>query len=731
MARKFLMDKGAIRSRLLIVFTALIVLICFLCYNLFKVMVMMSPKYKAMAIEQWTSEVKIAAKRGKILDRFGNELAVSGNVYRVDLDLNTIRNYLIKNKVMTMKELGNKLSQYLEMPLNDVEKELNKKFKDGRPMGSAILARRVDKEKADKVTSLKVDGVIVSPDTKRYYPNGSLLSQVIGHTNSDGNGLTGVELKYDSYLKGTPGVRTAEIDKNSKELPYTISEYSKPIDGKDVVLTIDKNMQYFADKYADEALVNNKAKAVTIIIMDPKTGEILALANKPDYDLNQPWDKGKSSTELQKQWRNRAVSDTFEPGSIFKVITSVAAMSEGVVHEDDKFNCGGSITIANRTIHCWKRTGHGAENFVDIIKNSCNVGFATLGERLGGAKLNEYISKLGFGRKTGVDLPGEAKGIIKPTAKIGPVDAATIAFGQTDTVSMMQYLQAFNAVANGGYLITPHVMKDIVHYDGSGKEVVDKNYDNYNKTKVIDENIAKTLRGYLEQVVSNGGGKKAYIAGYHIAGKTGTAQKPNPNGGGYESGKYIASFAGMAPANDPKVTVFVSIDEPDPSNYYAGQISAPVGQKVFNDLFNYLSIKPDVSSDESSKSMLNDVVIPDLRGNKKSDALKTLKDLKLEVDVQGSGDYVTNISPLPGVTVKEGTKIILYTGDSGNYNSNGEVVVPDLTGYSKKDAEKIINSLGLKVKFSGDGIVDDQDIKPKTQVHKDTVINITLQEIDD
>ncbi|WP_234119950.1 stage V sporulation protein D [Clostridium hydrogenum] len=731
MAKKFLVDKAAIKSRLLGVFLIFIVLICFLFYSLFRIMVLMSPKYKAMAIEQWTSEVKIAAKRGEILDRFGQELAVSGNEYRVDLDLNTIKNYITKKKNITLDELANKLTSALEIPKEDVLKQLNRKFHDGRPMGSAILARRVEKSKADKVSALKVDGVIVSPDTKRYYPNNNLLSQVIGHTNSDGDGLTGVELEYDKYLKGTPGVRIAELDKNSKNLPYTISEYTKPVDGEDVELTIDKNMQYFADKYADEALVNNKAKAVSILITNPKNGEILALANKPDYDLNNPWDKTKTSDELQKQWRDRAVSDTFEPGSIFKVITSVAAMSEGVVHENDKFNCNGSITIANRTIHCWKRTGHGAETFVDILKNSCNVGFATLGERLGGANLNKYISKFGFGTKTGVDLPGEAKGIIKKTDKIGPVEAATIAFGQTDTVSMMQYITAFNAVANGGYLITPHVMKDILHRDSSNKEIVDKTYSDYNKTKIIDENVTKTLRGYLEKVVSEGGGKKAYIAGYHIAGKTGTAQKPNPKGGGYESGKYIASFVGMAPADDPKVTVFVSIDEPDPSNYYAGQISAPVGQKLFNDIFNYLNIKPDASSDDTAKSLLKDVVIPDIRGMKKEDAIKKLKDLNLDYSIEGSGAYITNVSPLPGAVVKEGTKIILYTGDSANYNSNGDIVVPDLTGYSKANAESVLSSLGIKAQFSGSGVVDDQDIKPNSHVHKGTTLNITLEEVED
>ncbi|AAK80088.1 stage V sporulation protein D (sporulation-specific penicillin-binding protein) [Clostridium acetobutylicum] len=725
MPKRILVDKATIRNRIFIVFLILTCVIFLLCYKLFNVMVARSSRYKKMAQEQWTSEVKISAKRGRILDRNGEELAISGNVYRVDLDLNTIKNSLAEKK-MKMDELADRLSSALDMDKKDVSKQLNKKFKDGRPMGSAILTRRIDKDKANKVLAINVKGVMVSPDTKRYYPNSDFLSQVIGHTNSDGDGLTGVELKYNKYLKGKPGVRKAEIDKNSANLPYTISEYSKPLDGRDVVLTIDKNMQYFAEKYAQEALVNNKAKAVSILIMNPKNGEILAMANKPDYDLNDPWDKSKSYDELQKSWRNRVVSDAFEPGSIFKVITSSAAMSLGIVHENDKFNCGGSITVAKKTIHCWKRTGHGEETFVDILKNSCNVGFAELGERLGAKNLNDYINKFGFGRKTGIDLPGEARGIIRPTNKIGPVDLATIAFGQSNTVSMVQYMQAFNSVANGGYLITPHVMREISHVENN-RQVVDKEYSDYNKKRILDESMTATLRGYLEKVVSEGGGKKAFIDGYHIGGKTGTAQKPNPNGGGYEHGKYIASFVGMAPASDPKITVMVSIDEPDPSNYYAGQISAPVGQKVFNDIFNYLGIKPDTSSSDAAKSMLKDVVIPNIRGMKKEDAIKTLKNLNIDADVDGNGEYVSNTTPIPGITVKEGTKVVLYTGDSPNYNNN-DVIVPNLTGYSKKEAEETLKSLGLDFKISGDGVVESQSIDAGKQVNKGTVLTLKLEE---
>lgn len=724
MTKKQFRDLVAIRYRLVIILGVLAFLLALLVGRLSYIAIVLSPKYKQMAIEQWTSEVKIAAKRGRILDRNGNELAVSGNVYRIDLDLNSIRAYLTVHKSFTLDSLAVKLSEVTGITKDKVVKALNSKTKDGNLAGSASLARRVEKNVADSVEQLKVNGIIISPDTKRYYVKDNFLSQVIGHTNSDGKGLTGVELQYDSYLAGKPGNRIAEIDRNSSELPYTVSEYTKPVEGKDLVLTIDEKINEFAEKCASQALSDNKAKAVSIIVSNPKNGEILAMVNKPDYNPNDAFDKTKSYEELQQQWRNRAVNDAYEPGSIFKVITATAALEEKVVKESDEFNCNGSITIANKIIHCWKRTGHGAQFFIDILKNSCNVGFATLGQRLGASNLNKWIVKFGFGQKTGIDLPGEAKGIVKSAAKMGPVDVATIAFGQANTVSMVQYLSAFNAVANNGKLITPHIMKKIVHYDNSNNEIIDKSYSSNEEKTVMDADVAKELRSDLEKVISEGGGKNAFIDGYHIAGKTGTAQKPNPKGGGYESGKYIASFAGMAPASDPQISIMISIDEPDPSNYYAGQIATPVAKQMFSDIFNYLNIKADVSSDNVTNSLLKDVLVPNVRGMKKADAFKLLKDSNLVFDADQNGDYITDITPLPGETVKEGTKVMLYTGGSSNYDSN--VVVPNLIGLSKEKATETLNKLGLKATFDGTGLVCEQDIDEGTKVTKGTTVKLEL-----
>ena len=703
------------------------ILFILLCFRLGYLMIIQSPKLKEIAKAQWTNEVKISAKRGRILDTNGVELAISANVYRIDLDMNTLRQTLAAKK-LTNDDIAPKISEALNMNVNDVKKILTKTLPNGLPLASATLKRRVEKEQADKVKDLKINGIIVSADTKRYYPRNNFLAHVLGHTNSDGAGLTGAELYYNKDLAGKPGVRISETDNKSKELPDTISEYTKPVDGNDVVLTIDEMIQSFCEKAAAQALSDNKAKAVTIIAMNPKNGEILAMVNKPDYNPNNPWEGAKTSDELQKLWRNRAVSDTFEPGSIFKVVTASAALAENKVSENDKFVCNGSVKISNRIIHCWKVGGHGVENFVDLLKNSCNIGFAEVGKRLGKDLLCKYISKFGFGQKTGIDLPGEAQGIIKNVKNVTDLDVATISFGQVNTVSCVQYLAAFNAVANGGTWIRPHIMKEISHYDeDSQSTVINRKYSDYGEKKVIDSNIAATLRGYLEKVISEGGGSKAFIDGYHIAGKTGTAQKAGK--GGYQTGKYIASFAGMAPSSNPSITLFVSIDEPDPSNYYAGQIAAPVAKTVFNDIFNYRAFKSDASKEDIENSLKKDVIIPEVRGLKKDEAVKILKDKGLGCDIDSDGGYIKDMTPKPGYEVKEGTKIVLYTGSTSDYNKI--VAVPDLRGMDSKGALNLLNGLGLKATITGSGLVSEQSIEAGKEVNKGTEIKLELNNFAD
>lgn len=689
-------------------------------------MIVKGKDYKEMAILQWTSDVRIAPQRGRILDRNEKELAISANVFRVDLDLNSLRDTTSKNK-LTMAGIAPDLAKILGMESKNVLSILTQTNAKGKPIGAAILKRRIDKDIADKIVdyakSNKLRGIVITGDTKRYYPNNNFLANVIGHTNSDGNGLTGVELYYDKYLSGVPGINLSETDRKSEALPYKISDYTKPINGKDVVLTIDEMIQYFCEKAATQAMIDNKAAAVTIIAMNPKNGEILGMANKPGYNPNDPWDLTKSFDENQKAWRNRAVSDTFEPGSIFKVVTATAAMEEKLVTDSDRFVCNGSTVVAGKTIKCWKTTGHGAQSFVDILKNSCNVGFMELGRRLGPEKLNKYIYLFGLGKKTGIDLNGEASGIIRPTKSMTTLDVATTSFGQSNTLSCVQYLTAFNAIANGGKLITPHVMKEIINYDDLNNKKVLQSYSNFNERRIIDESVTKQLRADLEQVIESGGGKKAYIAGYHIAGKTGTAQKISSTGPGYAPQKYVSSFAGMAPANDPQITLLINIDEPNPSNYYGGQIATVVAKQVFNDIFNYLSLKSDASSEEIGKSLLRDIIVPEVRGLKRAEAQKILKDNNLKLKLTTGGEVITDMTPKPGYTVKEGTEIILHTDTKVEYSNS--VIVPNVKGNSPEKASEMLNSLGLKVQFIGNGIVSEQSVEG-TEVKKGTTITLHL-----
>lgn len=728
MNKKVYSDRVKVKKRMFVILLGLTFLFTVLIGRLAYLMIYKGKEYKKLAINQWTSEVKISAKRGRILDRNKNELAISANVYRVDLDLNALRQTM-ESKKLTVEQVAASLSEVLEMSLDEVVKIINKKFPSGLPYGSATLKRRIEKPMADKIRELDIRGVLVSADTKRYYPNNNFLTHVLGHTNSDGEGLTGIEMYYNTILSGEPGKRIAEMDSTrTSELPYVISEFTEPEDGKDVVLTIDEMIQHFVEKAADQALKDNKAKAVTIIVSNPNNGEILAMVNKPDYDPNSPWIEGKSGDDLQAAWRNRAVNDTFEPGSIFKVFTMAAALDEKISPEGEIFNCNGSTTIGSNTIKCWNwyNGGHGSQSLIDILKNSCNVGFAELGRRLGKDRLASYISKYGFGQSTGIDLPGEAKGIVKKAASMAEIDLATISFGQANTVSTVQYIAAFNAAINGGKWIRPHLLKEVLRYDeATNKYVVDKEFDNYGEKQIISEETSKTLRAYLEKVVTEGGSKNAFIEGYRIGGKTGTAQKPI--GGRYVSGKYISSFAGMAPADNPLISLFVSIDEPDPSNYYGGQIAAPVGQQIFNDIFNYLSLKSDATLEEVAESLKKNIIIPEVRGMKKADGLKVLKEAGLDYKIDTEGEYIVDINPKPGYTVKEGSKILLYTGAADNYNK--VVVVPSLTGYGLERASQIINNLGLKLEYNGYGLVYYQSIAEGKEVTKGTTIHLKLEEV--
>jgi len=719
MEKRSYSDRTVERHRVFFLLFIFFIVLGVIAYRAFYLTVIKHDEYGGYAENQWTLNVQVEAKRGSILDRNGITLAASANVYRVDCDIQALRAYADKNYI-PLSKIAMDVSTVLQLNFDDVYKKIsNKNFEQ------AVLKRRVDKYVAASINSLGYYGIVTGADTERYYPNNNFLAQVLGFTNDNG-GAQGIELQYDSVLKGTPGMRLSEADINRQDLPYSIAKMVTPIPGKDVTLTIDELVQSFAEQIAQETLESTQAKGVRIMVMNPNNGEILAMVNKPDYNPNVGFDNSLTDAENNALFRNKLVSDAYEPGSIFKVFTAVAAMSEGKVSPNDIFVCGGSFTEGGRVVHCWKTSGHGAQTFVQILENSCNVGFHELGLRLGPEGLNKYIYGLELNKKTGIDLPGETVGIAKSTKSMTSLDLSIISFGQVNSMSAIEYMKGFNAVANGGYLITPHLMKDISHVDATtGEKVIDESYVP-EKRQFLDANICKELRLDLEKVISEGGGKKAYVEGYTIAGKTGTAQKISETGRGYESGKYIATFVGMVPADNPQLTVYISIDEPDPSNYYAGQIAAPAARDLFLKMFNHFSINPTVNP-ALSASLLQDMTVPEVRGLKVFDAGIKLKENRFVPEVQGNGEFVVDMNPKPGSMMTENSKVILYTSDDNKYNSI--VVVPKFVGMDSDKAMALAKELGFVATLEGHGIITEQNIEPSIEVDKGVKIILKSEEI--
>jgi stage V sporulation protein D (sporulation-specific penicillin-binding protein) len=427
-----------------------------------------------------------------------------------------------------------------------------------------------------------------------------------------------------------------------------------------------------------------------------------------------------------ESWKNRAVNENFEPGSILKVVTAAAAMEENLVNDSSRFYCRGSLKVSGANIRCWKSQGHGEQTFAQILQNSCNVGFMQLGEKIGKETLYKYYNAFGLGKRTNIDFPGEEKGILLPLNRVGPVELATEAFGQGIAVTAIQYMAAFGAIANDGKMIEPHLVKRITYTDEDGNTSVVKEVVPKVVKQVVSVETATKLRSILESVVTVGAGKKAYIEGYHVGGKTGTAQLVENRV--YAAGKYISTFVAMAPCNDPKFIIMVSIKEPDPTNYYSGSTAGPIVKTIMEDIFRYLDVQPDLNDIKNPK-VVREVIIPEVRGMTSADAQNVLKNNKINVDIQGTGNIVYDISPKPGISVKENTKIELYLGvETSNDN---KIAVPDFSGMTKKEILDIADSLGLNISFMGDGIGSTQDINEGTEVKKKTTVRIILEAPED
>lgn len=563
-----------IHRRMLLIYVWFIAVFCMLIVGkLAYLMIFKSEYYTEKALEVQERERKIKAPRGQILDRNGKVIASNKTVCTVSVIYNQIKN---PDKVIEI------LSKELEIDKEEVRKKVEKKSVREK------IKSNIPKETGDKIREYNLAGVKVDEDYKRYYPYESLASKVLGFTGADNQGIIGLEVQYEKYLKGVDGMIMTPTDSRGIEMENALEQRQEPIPGNDLVTSIDVNIQKYAEQIAYNTLEAKKANYVSIIVMNPNNGEILAMVNAPEFDLNNPYtlnyqlNKDVSAKEkqdlLNKMWRNQCTNDTYEPGSTFKVVTATAALENNVVDLNTTFSCPGFRIVDDRKIRCHKTTGHGSESFLQGTMNSCNPVFIDVGLKVGVKRFYQQMNKLGLMSKTGIDVPGEAGTIIHQIKNVGNVELATMSFGQSFQITPMQYLVAASAVVNGGKLVTPHFGIKSVNSDN---EVV-KKFDYEEKKGVVSKKTSDTMKYVLEKVVSEGTGSKGKVEGYKVGGKTATSQKL-PRG----SGKYIASFMGFAPADNPQVIAMAIIDEPQ-GIYYGGQVAAPVISKLYKNILPYL-----------------------------------------------------------------------------------------------------------------------------------------------
>lgn len=551
-------------------------------------MIFRADYYSEKADELHQRERAIKAARGEIYDRNGVLIAANKTVCTVSV---------IHSQISDEEEVIRILCGELGLSEETVRKRVTKVSARER------IQSNVDKEIGDRIREYNLDGVKVDEDYKRYYPYGTLASKVLGFTGSDNQGIIGLEVQYEEYLKGTDGLILTVTDAKGVELENTAEDRIDPINGKNLTTSLDVNIQRYVEQAAQKVLEKKNANSVSVLVMNPQNGEIYACVNLPEFDLNHPFtltiDEAELSamTEKEKQdqlnrmWRNRCINDTYEPGSTFKIITMSAALEEGVAGLSDSFSCPGFKIVEDRKIRCHKTSGHGGETFVQAVMNSCNPVFIELGLRLGIDRYYEYFQQFGLFSKTGIDLPGEAGTIMHKKENMGLVELATVSFGQSFQITPIQLVTTVSSLINGGNRITPHFGVDIRDEQGTVTETLTYPV----KEGVLSEETSETVRYVLEQVVDGGSGKNAYLEGYHIGGKTATSEKLPRS-----ENKYISSFLGFAPASNPQVIALITIDEPE-GIYYGGTIAAPVVREIFENILPYLGIEADIAAEEEKK----------------------------------------------------------------------------------------------------------------------------------
>lgn len=695
-----------------------------------------SSELQEAAVDLQLADTTVSAKRGTIYDANGNVLAESASVWQVVMSPINFKN----DKQRQAAAKG--LSEIFDLEYNDVLEDTKQQSH------YVVVKRRIESDEREKVLELvdtlkkdyKCQGVIqLLDDYKRYYPKNSLASSVIGFTGSDDQGLEGVEYEYDSYLSGTPGRIITAQNARGTDMPFQYEQNVESEDGNNVYLTIDETIQSICEKYMQKGVEdNNVLNKGVCIAMDVNTGAILAMVTTDGYDLNNPYelsakDKKKikstakskqaeaESAALSNMWRNKAVADTYMPGSVFKMCVASAALEENLVNEKTSFTCTGSIQVEGETIHCSNTAGHGTQSFVDAISNSCNPAFVQIGQMLGASKFRQYYQGFGFSDKTGIDLPGEAEDSFWKEGKMGGVDLAVASFGQNFSITPIQMITACAAVSNGGYVVQPYVVSKITDSKGNVIKTVDKKV----KRQVISSDTSKKMNEYLEYNTERQGAAAGYISGYKVAGKTGTSEKKGiTKVESSFSEDYISSFCGYAPADDPQIAMLVFFDTPDGDAYYGSQVSSPVFINIMSEVLPYLDVKTSYTDEELGYV---DASAGDYTGVSVDEAKTAVEADGFTATVKGNGSTVISQIPTVSSGLQKGGSIVLYT-DS---DSRSETIsVPSLIGLSPDEVNSVASAYGLNVSFSGattsSGTSSSQDIEAGTSVSPGTVITVSF-----
>jgi len=658
------------------------------------------------ALEVRMRDIPVEAKRGAILDRNGNELVTSISVDSVYATPGHI-------KEAKKRETAEQLAPLLDMDVDKLYAKLTRKS------SFEWLKRKVDNQTSQKIRALDLPGIGFVEESKRYYLHPSLAPHVLGFTGTDNQGLIGIEKSYDAQLRGEPGRIVTEYDAAGRNVPEAVHQYIAPKQGYDLVLTIDETIQYFVERELDKVVAQYNPKYAFAIVMDPETGGVLAMGNRPTFNPNR-W-----TEEPREVWdKNPAIWYSYEPGSTFKIVTAASALDEGTVHAEDSFYDPGFIHVADHNLRCWKAGGHGSQNFAQVVQNSCNPGFAKVGMDLGKDKFYKYLKAFGFGSPMGINLPGESGGIIIPEKNATTLNLAIMSIGQSIAVTPMQLVSAAATVANDGVLMKPQLVKEL-RYNGKTVET----FKPEKVREVVSQETAQQLRLLLESVVAEGTGSNAFVEGYRVGGKTGTAQVVGERGG-YVSGKYVASFAGMAPADDPKMVMLVVIAEPQGGAYYGGVVAAPVFQAIARDTLRYMGLPeiPDLKKPKKAwevETPSTNVTVPNVMYYSVDEAIKALKAAGLQYQTSGQGSIVYKQVPGAGGSVPNGTSVVLHLQSSKQNGEQGELVtVPSLKGLTIKQVGNILEEIGLRLVPEGSGFAVTQSVKPGSKVNSGTAVKV-------